>query len=140
MASYFSQESEEEENRYKREAFTVIACQVCGISIEDDHFDGCSLATPQPVATRPEVQPQLPKSIRLESLCSYGRGAFWNAQRIKIVMRLTKQKPTRFRENVEYLASRAQMTPEDFLKKMNPFDFCMKVLHLLPHQCGLRVR
>jgi hypothetical protein len=128
MASYFSQESEEEETRYKREAFTVIACRECKISIENDHFDGCSLARPQP-----------PKGIRLESLCSYGRGAFrrlWNAQRIKIVMRLAKQKPTRFRENVEYLASRAQMTPEDFLKKMHPYDFCTKVLCLLPHQCG----
>lgn len=129
MALYFSQETEEEETRYKREAFTVIACQVCGISIEDDHFDGCSLA-------RPEVQAQPPKGIRLESLCSYGRGAFWNAQRIKIVMRLAKQKPTRFRENVEYLASCAKMTPEDFLKKMHPYDFCTKVLCLLPHQRG----
>lgn len=122
MASYFSQESEEEESRYKREAFTVIACKLCGISIEDDHFDWCSLATS-------------PKGIRLESLCSYGHGAFWNAQRIKIVMRLAKQKPTRFRENVEYLASRVQMTPENFLTKMNPLEFCRKVLGLLPHQC-----
>jgi hypothetical protein len=138
MASYFSQESKEEEDRYKREAFTVIACQVCGISIEDDHFDGCSLDTLQPVAIRPEVQaqPQAPKAIRLESFCAYSRWTYWNAERIKIVMRLAKQKPTRFRENVEYLSSRANMTPEDFLKKMHPYDFCRKVLYLLPNQCG----
>jgi hypothetical protein len=127
MSSYFSQE--EEEARYKREAFTVVACKLCEISIEDDHFDWCSLAKPQ-------AQAQAPKSIRLESFCSYSRWNYWNAQRIKIVMRLAKQKPTRLRENVEYLASRANMTPEDFLKKMHPYDFCRKILYLLPHQCG----
>jgi hypothetical protein len=127
MASYFSQETEEEEARYKREAFTVVACKLCEISIEDDHFDWCSLAKPQA---------QIQKGIRLESLCSYSRWSYWNAQRIKFVMRLAKQKPTRFRENVEYLSSRAQMTPENFLKKMNPLEFCTKVLHLSPHKCG----
>jgi len=42
MASYFGVETQEEEDSFKMKPVTVVACEVCGISIKGEHFDGCS--------------------------------------------------------------------------------------------------
>jgi hypothetical protein len=78
MSSYFSVESHEEEERYKREAFTVVACKSCGISIEGDHFDGCTKMPPR-LITAAEVLEER-KALRSElSSVPHGTGRGWSS-------------------------------------------------------------
>jgi hypothetical protein len=54
MSSYFFQETEEEEKKYIP-IIRVIACSECEISIEGDHFDGCSKLSTVSVASEEEL-------------------------------------------------------------------------------------
>jgi len=67
MSSYFFQETEEEEQKYIV-ITRVIACSECEISIEGDHFDGCSKLSTVTIASEtstvniaPENMPQKSK-------------------------------------------------------------------------------